>query len=282
MTKKKGGLSRGLGAFIDDRDKVNEILGADNKDAIEQISLDIIKPNENQPRKDFKDDSLKELSESIKEYGVISPIILRKIEDDYYSYEIVAGERRYRASKLAEKSTIPAIIREFKDYEKDSISLIENIQREDLNPYEEAVAYKNIMEKYSLTQQELSKAVGKSRPYISNSIRILKLDGRVLEMVRKGDISFSMGRELLSIEDNDKQYKKALEVLNKNLSVSKVNKSKKPRKTREKDFYLIDVEENFMDRLGTKVAINDSSKKITIDYYDYEDLQRIIEIIMGE
>lgn len=279
MTRKKGGLNRGLGAFISDKNKVEEILKPSNSLEIQELKIEDVIPREDQPRQAFDEESLQELANSILEYGVIQPIIVRKTGK---KYEIIAGERRYRASKLAKKETIPGIIRELDDYEGESLALIENIQREDLNPFDEATAYKAIIDKYELTQEDLAKAIGKSRPYISNTIRLLRLDDRVLEFLKTGQISYSMGRELLSISDKEKQYQRALEIIENKISVKDVAKAKKrKRSTKTPNIHLIEVEENFMDRLGTKVRINERKKVISIDYYDNEDLQRIIEIIIG-
>ncbi len=280
MTRKKGGLNRGLGAFISDKNKVEEILKPSSTMEIQELKIEDVEPRDNQPRQAFDEETLKELAASILEHGVIQPIIVRKVED---KYEIIAGERRYRASKLAKKETIPAIIRDLDDYQGENLALIENIQREDLNPYDEATAYKDIIDKYQLTQEELSKAIGKSRPYISNTIRLLRLDERVLELLKTGQLSYSMGRELLSITDKDQQYKRALEIIENKISVKEVAKAKKKkRRAKTPNIHLVQVEETFMDRLGTKVRINESKKVISIDYYDNEDLQRIIEIIVGE
>ncbi len=280
MTKKIGGLNRGLSAFINDKSKVDDILNEGKTGQVIEIDLDKITTNKNQPRKVFNESALKELSNSIEKHGVIQPIIVREKDG---IYEIVAGERRYRASKLLEKKTIPAIIKDLSDYEQENLSLIENVQREDLSPYEEALAYRSIIENYKMTQDDLAKALGKSRPYISNTIRLLRLDERVLELLKNGDISYSIGRELLSISNGDEQYKKALEIVEKGTSVKEVSKQKK-RKRRQKptNFHLVEVEETFMDRLGTKVRIDEEKKIISINYYDNEDLQRIIEIITGE
>lgn len=280
MTKKKGGLNRGFGAFMTDKNRVDEILKK-SEEGLEVVQLPIEKIiTSDQPRKSFDEESLKDLADSIKEHGVIQPIIVRKVDDNY---EIIAGERRYRGSLLAEKETIPAIVRDLDDYEKENLALIENVQREDLNPYDEAVAYKSIIDKYKMTQEELAKAMGKSRPYISNTIRLLRLDDRVLEFLKDGKISYSMGRELLSINDGDKQYKKAKEIISGNLSIREVKKPKKRKKhTRKPSVHIVELEEDFMDRLGTKVKIDERKKVISIDYYDNEDLQRIIEIIVGD
>ena len=278
--KKKGGLNRGLGAFITDKNKVEDILNPKESLEVVELNMDDIIVNEDQPRKTFNEDSLKELANSIEKHGVIQPILVRKIDD---KFEIVAGERRFRASKLINKDTIPGIVKDLDDYEQENLSLIENVQREDLSPYEEALAYKSIINNYKMTQDELAKALGKSRPYISNTIRLLRLDERVLEFLKTGEISYSIGRELLSISDKDEQFKRAVEIIEKGISVKEVSKAKKrKRRAKPTNFHLVEVEETFMDRLGTKVRIDENKNVISIDYYDNEDLQRIIEIIVGE
>lgn len=282
MVSKKGGLKRGLDIFINDKEKVEEIINSSKEGEILELKLDDIIVNENQPRKTFEDEKLKDLAKSIEKYGVIQPIIVRKLGD---RYEIIAGERRYRASRLTKNTTIPAIIKELDDFERENIALIENIQREDLNPYEEALAYKSIIDKYSMTQDDLAKGIGKSRPYISNTIRLLRLDERVLELLKSGDISYSIGRELLAINNKDDQYKRALEIIEGKLTVKEVSKAKnkgKRKKTKSKSFHITEVEERFMNSLSTKVQIDEAKKVISINYYDNEDLQRIIEIIVGE
>lgn len=278
--KKKGGLNRGLGAFITDKNKVEDILNPKESLEVVELNMDDIIVNKDQPRKTFNEDSLKELANSIEKHGVIQPILVRKIDD---KFEIVAGERRFRASKLINKDTIPGIVKDLDDYEQENLSLIENVQREDLSPYEEALAYKSIINNYKMTQDELAKALGKSRPYISNTIRLLRLDERVLEFLKTGEISYSIGRELLSISDKDEQFKRAVEIIEKGISVKEVSKAKKrKRRAKPTNFHLVEVEETFMDKLGTKVRIDENKKVISIDYYDNEDLQRIIEIIVGE
>lgn len=281
MARKKGGLNRGFGAFMSDKSRVEGILNTEEEN-LEVQDLDIKKviSDKNQPRQSFDEETLKDLADSISEHGVIQPIIVREIDD---KYEIIAGERRYRASLLAKQKTIPAIIRDLDDYEKENLALIENVQREDLNPYDEAVAYKSIIDKYKITQEELAKAMGKSRPYISNTIRLLRLDERVLEFLKDGKISYSIGRELLSINDPDEQYEKAKEIVEGNLTVREIKKPKKrKRRNRKPSVHVVELEENFMDKLGTKVRIDERKKVISIDYYDNEDLQRIIEIILGD
>ena len=280
MTNKKGGLKRGLGVFIKDKDNLEDLIKPQKKDQVIDLDIKDITANEDQARKSFDPDRLKDLAKSIESYGVIQPIIVRKLDD---KYEIIAGERRYRASKLAGKNTIPAIIKDLDDFQREKISLIENVQREDLNPYEEALAYKSIIEKYELTQEDLAKGLGKSRPYISNTIRLLRLDDRVLELLKDGKISYSIARELLSIQDKDAQYEKALEIVKNSLTVKDLTqKKKKKTKVKKTNIFLEEIEEKFINSLGTKVKIDDDKKVISINYYDNEDLQRLIEIIVGE
>lgn len=280
MTNKKGGLKRGLDVFIKDKDNLEDLIKPQKKDQVIDLDIKDITANEDQARKSFDPDRLKDLAKSIESYGVIQPIIVRKLDD---KYEIIAGERRYRASKLAGKNTIPAIIKDLDDFQREKISLIENVQREDLNPYEEALAYKSIIEKYELTQEDLAKGLGKSRPYISNTIRLLRLDDRVLELLKDGKISYSIARELLSIQDKDAQYEKALEIVKNSLTVKDLTqKKKKKTKVKKTNIFLEEIEEKFINSLGTKVKIDDDKKVISINYYDNEDLQRLIEIIVGE
>lgn len=280
MTNKKGGLKRGLDVFIKDKDNLEDLIKPQKKDQVIDLDIKDITANEDQARKSFDPDRLKDLAKSIESYGVIQPIIVRKLDD---KYEIIAGERRYRASKLAGKNTIPAIIKDLDDFQREKISLIENVQREDLNPYEEALAYKSIIEKYELTQEDLAKGLGKSRPYISNTIRLLRLDDRVLELLKDGKISYSIARELLSIQDKDAQYEKALEIVKNSLTVKDLTqKKKKKTKVKKINIFLEEIEEKFINSLGTKVKIDDDKKVISINYYDNEDLQRLIEIIVGE
>lgn len=283
MTKRRK-LGRGLNSLISDTVKVDEILkpaDENDKSVIQELPIEKIKPNTDQPRKNFSEKSLEELSESVKEFGILQPIIVVKVDE---GYRIVAGERRYRAALKAELKTIPSIIRDFDGIELEKVALIENIQREDLNSIDEALAYKKIIEKYSITQEELAKAIGKSRPYISNSIRLLKLDQRVIELMRKGEIGISMGKVLLSINDPKAQYQKALEIIKTGRTVNQVAKSKKrsQRRTKpEKDIYFAKIEDDFMEALGTKVSIDKDKKLISINYYDEDDLNRIIETITG-
>lgn len=282
MSKRRG-LGRGIDAFITDKNKIEDILKPANSGEVKELPLDEIIRNENQPRKEFDKAALNELAQSIAEFGVIQPIIVRKTDTGYV---IVAGERRFRASQLAGLEKIPVIIREFEDLDYEKVAIIENVQRVDLNPIDEAHAYKSIIDNYSITQEELAKTIGKSRPYVSNTMRLLKLDPRVLEMLRTGQLSPSMGKVLLSIKNEKEQYKKALSILKSGESVHDASGGKKNRKTGKsksnQNIYYREIEESFLNRLGTKVNIDDKKKVISINYYDEDDLQRLIEIIIGE
>ena len=267
MTVKKRGLGKGLSALISD--DYSNIKEEKISDSILNINIGDIIPNKNQPRTDFDDESLKELAKSIELYGLIQPILVREVKG---KYEIVAGERRWRACKLAGLREIPGIVKDMDREESAKIALIENIQREDLNPVEEAQAYKKLMEEFNLTQEELSREIGKSRSYISNSIRILNLDNQVLDHISSGDLSQGHGKAILSIKDKEEQIKIAKEILNKRLNVRDTenltrNKSK--------------VEKELMMALGTKVNLlqGDKKGKIEIEYYGDEDLERLLEVL---
>ncbi|WFA08307.1 ParB/RepB/Spo0J family partition protein [Tissierella sp. Yu-01] len=285
---KKRGLGKGLSALIADKAAVDTLLSNENPDVIiEKLNIDLITPKEDQPRQYFDDNALKELAESIKENGVIQPIIVRKVDE---SYQIVAGERRWRASKSAGLKEIPAIIRSFDEEEAAKISLIENVQRENLNPIEEAIAYKKLMDDYSLTHEELGQAVGKSRAYVSNSMRLLNLDEKVVEYIKDGKLTSGHGKVLLGIKDSDEQLDTAERIINLNLNVrdteAEVKKTKKKSKIKtkrksNKDPYLIDLEDNLMRSLGTKVnlLIGNKKGKIEIEYYGEDDLERLIDLL---
>lgn len=279
---KKSALGKGLGALIPDENKIKE----DNKPSV--ISINLIKSNEEQPRKAFDDEKIAELAQSIKEHGIIQPIILNK-KDNYYI--IVAGERRWRAAKLLGLKEIPAIVMELTDKDILEVSLIENIQRQDLNPIEEAIAYKKLLSDFSLTQEELSKRVGKSRVAISNVIRLTNLCETVKQYLIDEVITEGHGRVLLSIEDPEVQCEVAQKVIDEKLSVRELErlvrylssdkKEKDKEKKREINPYYKDVTEKLQNYFGTKVNISNKNNKgrIEIEYYSNEDLQRILEII---
>lgn len=277
---KKSALGKGLGALIPNDILVKE----DNNPSC--IDINLIKSNEKQPRKYFDDVKIAELAQSIKEHGIIQPIILNK-KDDYYT--IVAGERRWRASKLLGLKEVPAIVMDLSDKDILEISLIENIQRQDLNPIEEALAYQKLLSDFNLTQEELSKRVGKSRVAISNTIRLTALCDTVKQYLIDEVITEGHGRALLAIEDPKLQSEIAQKVIDEKLSVRELERliksfkfDKKTReKTREINPYYKDVTERLQNYFGTKVNISNKNNKgkIEIEYYSDEDLQRILEII---
>lgn len=277
---KKSALGKGLGALIP-----NEIQSNDNNKP-SLISLNLIKSNDEQPRKTFDDEKIAELAQSIKEHGIIQPIILNK-KDEYYV--IVAGERRWRAAKLLGLKEVPSVVMDLTDKDILEISLIENIQRQDLNPIEEALAYKKLLSDFNLTQEELSKRIGKSRVAISNIIRLIALCDTVKQYLIDEVISEGHGRALLAITDPKLQSEIAQKVIDEKLSVRELeklikhlnnNKEEKSVK-REGNPYYKDVTERLQNYFGTKVNISNKNNKgkIEIEYYSEEDLQRILEII---
>ncbi len=278
-------LGKGLSALIPD---INEEI--DKKDIV-QVKLSNIRPNKNQPRKEFDQDKIKALSDSIKSIGVLQPIVLKPTDEN--KYMIIAGERRYRASIMAGKEDIPAIIKDIPVKDIMEIALIENLQREDLNAIEEALAYKSLIENYKVTQEELSEAVGKSRPHITNTLRLLNLQRKVIKMIENGEITPGHGKALLRIENHDKQLEIANRIVSDDLSVRVVEEIakniledkqiKKPEK-KEKDIYIIDVEERLSNIFGTQVSISKGKKKgkIEIVYNNEEELNDILSMIMDE
>lgn len=277
---KKGGLGRGLNNFLKDTDEVAKILNEESKTGVTKIPISKIKPNEKQARKLFNEEKLKELAESIAEFGIIQPLILKENGE---KYQIIAGERRYRAAKLAGLEEVPAIIKNITEEEADKISLIENVQRVDLNPIEEALGYKSVMKEYNITQEELSDAIGKSRQYIGNTVRLLKLEPRVIEFLQKGLLSPSHGKLLLTIKDPKQQYREAKRIVKLGNTVKETTLlfSRPPEKT--KNIFLDDARRSLEDALGTKVEFKGKgkNKKIVIEYYSEEDLERICEKILG-
>lgn len=285
MAKKKS-LGRGIANFIKDSEKVDSILNDTAGDELQKISMDLIFPNEAQARKVFDEEKIKELSDSIKEYGILQPLVLRK---ENGKYSIIAGERRFRAAYIAGLKEVPALVKEVSREDADKISLIENIQRIDLNPVEEARGYKSVMEEYSLNQEELAEAIGKSRQYIGNTVRILKLDERVLQLLETGKISMSHGKILLSIKDKNLQYKEAVRIVESGSTVKetenivdKIKDKKNNTKEKKKDIFLEDMRRNLSEVLETKVSFKGKGKikKIEIEYYSEEDLSRICDKIL--
>ncbi len=292
MAAKPKGLGKGLGALIplDDLDVKSDIdvnKKASNPDKTVKISK--IEPRKDQPRKTFNEDKLQELSDSIKRIGIIEPIIVQEMKPD--QYEIVAGERRWRAAMKAGLKEVPAVIRSFTEQENAEISLIEYLQRVDLNPIEEALAYKTLLEKYNLKQDEVAEIVSKSRTTITNSLRLLNLCDNVQQMLINEMISQGHARALLAIEDDEQQYATAQRVFDENLSVRDIEKIVKElsKKKKEKDelkldneFIYKDFEEKIKNALGTKVVIKpkDNEKgKIEIEYYTANDFERIVEYL---
>ena len=257
---------------------------------VQIVKLTKVEPSREQPRKQFDADALQELAESIKQFGVLQPLLVQKKED---YYEIIAGERRWRASKLAGLKEVTVIVKEFTEQEAVEISLIENIQREDLNPIEEAMAYKRLMEEFHLKQDAIAERVSKSRTAVTNSMRLLKLDDRVQQMLIDEMISTGHARALLALESKDAQAEAAVKVFDEKLSVRETErlvkellnpvqkKEEKPKNQAEELVYK-NLEEKIKQIIGSKVAINrrtDNKGKIEIEYYSQEELERIVELL---
>ena len=284
---KMTGLGKGLdalfgGAPIEPSVEVKDEL-LENNENLKFLKITEVEPNRDQPRKTFNQESLEELAESIKTYGVIQPIVVSK-KEGYYS--IVAGERRWRAAKIAGLEEIPAIIRDDEEQVNKEIALIENIQREDLNPFEKALGIRHLMEKYGLTQEQVSKKLGKSRSAISNTVRILYLAPDVLELVKQGKLTEGHCKALAGIEDADRQYAAALRMIDRGESVrqaeSKNRLAKKEKKMDPKYRYLYeDIEDRFQGFFGTKVKLDQGKRKgrIIIEYSNNEDLERMLSLI---
>lgn len=290
MAKPKRGLGKGLGALI-----VQESVDVDqNEEAIgiQNFPVNKIIPNVNQPRKDFSEDKLSKLAESIKEFGVIQPIVLRKKDDN--NYEIVAGERRWRASKLAGLKEIPGVLKDIDDDVFAEMALIENLQREDLNAIEEAIAYQYMMDAHHLTQARLSKIIGKSRAYITNTLRLLKLSPNIQSLIKDGILSTGHGRTLLGIKDDKEAFKIAKKVISDDISVRQLESMVKTLNSsnlndkmiekdedKAKDPIIKDFETHLKNFFGTKVSIahQKDKGKIQINYYSEEELNRILELL---
>lgn len=287
MAAKKAALGKGLDTLIPNKNagKSSEIKIKSE----EMIDINQVEPNKEQPRKTFNEDSLFELSESIKQHGIVQPLVVTKKED---YFEIIAGERRWRAAKLAGLKKVPVVVKDYSPQEIMEIALIENIQREDLNPVEEAMAYQRLIQEYDLKQDEVAERVSKSRTAITNSIRLLKLDERVQSMLIDENISSGHARALLAIKDGETQYNLAMRIFDEKLSVREtekfiksMNKIRKPKKKKEElknDFVYRDLEEKLKMVTGTKVTINRKSEragKIEIEYYTPEDLEKIVGLL---
>lgn len=276
---KMTGLGKGLDALFGPAPEEEQMQ---ENDILKNLKITEVEPNREQPRKIFDQESLEELADSIKEYGLIQPIVVSK-KEGYYS--IIAGERRWRASKIAGLKEIPAIVREDDEKVNSEISLIENMQREDLNPYEKAVGIKTLMDKYDMTQEEIGKKIGKSRSTIANTIRILNLEPRVLEMAKEGKITEGHCKALLAITDPEKQYLSAVQMLERGTSVRQMEKKAKVKETKEEQqrnhILYKNIEDTFQGFFGTKVRLDPGRRrgKIIIEYTCNDDLERILGLI---
>ena len=270
---KKKGLGRGLSSLLKEEDFITD-------ENLLTVDLDKLKAREDQPRKNFDDDSLEELANSIKADGVIQPIVVRKVGD---KYEIIAGERRFRASKLAGLEKVPVVVKNVTDRKARELALVENIQRENLNPIEEAISLKTLMEEYKLTQQELSDIIGKSRSYIANNLRLLNLSDYIKEYLIRGELSPSQGRTLLSLETEEERKKYLDKLLVKEVNIRDVEKKAKQSKNKTEDIFIKDICERLTEVLDAKVKIHEKKKggQIEISYLNEADLQRIIDSLMN-
>lgn len=290
---RKGGLGKGLDSLITNKVGTAETTRAPEPDKdVTFVKIAKVEPNREQPRKNFDEDALLELSESLKQYGVLQPLLVQN-KNDYF--EIIAGERRWRAAKMAGLKEIPVIIKNLSNQEIVEISLIENIQREDLNPIEEALAFKRLLEEFNLKQDEVAERVSKSRTAVTNSMRLLKLDERVQQMVIDDMISTGHARALLAITEKEKQYNLAQKIFDEKLSVRETEKLvKKLQKQKEEapkkiednhlSVFYEELEQKLKSILGTKVAVHQKDKekgKIEIEYYSKDELERIIELFQS-
>lgn len=283
---KMTGLGKGLDALFGGsplEEPKEAVENIESNEKLKTLKITEVEPNREQPRKTFNQESLEELAESIKTYGVIQPIVVTK-KDGYYA--IVAGERRWRAAKIAELDEIPAIIRDDDEQTNKEIALIENIQREDLNPYEKALGIRQLMDKYGLTQEQVSKKIGKSRSSVSNTVRILYLSPDVLELVKQGKLTEGHCKALAGIEDPQRQYEVAIRMIERGETVrqaeSKNRTTKKEKKLDPRYKYLYeDIEDRFQGFFGTKVKLDQGKRKgrIIIEYHNNDDLERMLNLI---
>ena len=299
MAVKKSGLGKGLDSLIKDHSSAKKTAAANTssenkaeemKSGEQMMKINMVEPNRDQPRKKFEEDALLELADSIKQFGVLQPLLVRKRKD---YYEIIAGERRWRAAKMAGVKEVPVIIKDYTEQEIVEIGLIENIQRENLNPIEEAMAFKKLLEEFNLKQDEVAERVSKSRTAVTNSMRLLKLDERVQEMIVDDMISTGHARALLAIDDKEQQYDLANKIFDEKLSVRETEKlvkeiknPKKPKmkKKVENEFVYTDLENRMKEVMGTKVTISSKGNgkgKIDIEYYSDDELERMFEMIMS-
>ena len=299
MAVKKSGLGKGLDSLIKDNSSAKKTAAANTssenkaeemKSGEQMMKINMVEPNRDQPRKKFEEDALLELADSIKQFGVLQPLLVRKRKD---YYEIIAGERRWRAAKMAGVKEVPVIIKDYTEQEIVEIGLIENIQRENLNPIEEAMAFKKLLEEFNLKQDEVAERVSKSRTAVTNSMRLLKLDERVQEMIVDDMISTGHARALLAIDDKEQQYDLANKIFDEKLSVRETEKlvkeiknpkEPKMKKKVENEFVYTDLENRMKEVMGTKVNISSKGNgkgKIEIEYYSDDELERMFEMIMS-
>ena len=300
MAAKRNGLGKGLDSLIPNKTagksekpsskKSSDDSKKEDKTGEVMVKINSVEPNREQPRKDFDEDSLVELADSIKQFGILQPLIVQQ-KKDYY--EIIAGERRWRAAKMAGIKEVPVIIKNYTDQEIVEISLIENIQRENLNPIEEAMAFKRLLEEFDLKQDEVAERVSKSRTAVTNSMRLLKLSERVQQMIIDDMISTGHARALLALDDEEQQYQLANRIFDEKLSVRETEKLvkalKDPKKMVKKEkiehtFVYENLEERMKGIIGTKVRVNPKANgkgKIEIEYYSEDELERIYDLIMS-
>jgi ParB family transcriptional regulator, chromosome partitioning protein len=280
----KGLGKKGINAFFNN-------IEAAKEETVQEINIKELRPNPYQPRKNFEQEAINELKESILEHGILQPIVVRK---SIKGYEIVVGERRFRASKAAGLKSIPAVVRELTEQQMMELAVLENLQREDLNPIEEGLAYQTLMEKLKLTQEEVAKRLGKSRPHVANHIRLLSLPVKIQELISTGKISMGHGRALLGLRQKAKLPAMVDKIINESLNVRQVEKliqqvnenvpreTKKPEK--KKDIFLQEREHSLRERFGTTVNIKQSKNKgkIEIEFFSKDDLERILEMLGQE
>ena len=298
MPGKKSGLGKGLDSLIPNKkndisaskvEKKQEKENDSPKSGEIMVRINEVEPNRDQPRKDFDEDALMELADSIRQFGILQPLLVQK-KKNYY--EIIAGERRWRAAKLAGIKEVPIIVKDYTDQEIVEISLIENIQRENLNPIEEAMAFKRLLQEFQLKQDEVAERVSKSRTAVTNSMRLLKLSPRVQQMIIDDMISTGHARALLAIDDEEQQFILANKIFHEKLSVRETEKLvkalKNPKKEVKKEksehtFIYENIEEQIKNIMGTKVSVNQKANgkgKIEIEYYSEEELERIYDLLM--
>ena len=276
---KMTGLGKGLDALFGPAPEEEQMQ---ENDTLKNLKIVEVEPNRDQPRKRFDQEALEELAESIKEYGLIQPIVVTQ-KDGYYS--IIAGERRWRASKIAGLKEIPAIIREDNEKINSEIALIENMQREDLNPVEKAMGIKTLIDNYGMSQEEVAKKLGKGRSTVANWVRVLNLEPRVLEMAKEGKISEGYCKALLAITDPEKQYQTAIQMLERGSTVRQVEKKAKTKESKEEQernhVLYKSIEDNFQSFFGSKVRLDAGKRrgKIIIEYTSNDDLERILDLI---